>query len=61
MASYKAKLGWKILRKRENKNYHSVSFIPDMLYKIPKIQKKKFKKLKSTTMAHFKPKLVGKG
>ena len=27
--SSQAKIGWKMLRKRENKNYHSVSFIPD--------------------------------
>ena len=40
MASYKAKIGWKRLIKRENKNYRSVSFLPDMLYKIPKKQKK---------------------
>ena len=40
MASYKAKIGWKRLGNRENKNYRSVSFLPDMLYKIPKKQKK---------------------
>ena len=40
MASYKAKIGWRRLRKRENKNYRSVSFLPDMLYEIPKKQKK---------------------
>ena len=26
MAYFQAKIGWKRLRKRENKNYHSVSF-----------------------------------
>ena len=40
MASYQCKIGWKRLRKRENKNYRSVSFLPDMLYKIPKKQEK---------------------
>ena len=29
MASFQAKIGWKRLRKRENKNYRSVSFRPD--------------------------------
>ena len=29
MASFQAKIGWKMLRKRENKNYRSVSFLPD--------------------------------
>ena len=29
MASFQSKTGWKRLRKRENKNYRSVSFLPD--------------------------------
>ena len=29
MASFQTKIGWKMLRKRENKNYRSVSFVPD--------------------------------
>ena len=29
MASFQAKIGWKSIRKRENKNYHYVSFLPD--------------------------------
>ena len=29
MASFEAKIGWKSQRKRENKNYRSVSFLPD--------------------------------
>ena len=29
MASFQAKIGWKIPRKRENKEYRSVSFNPD--------------------------------
>ena len=36
MVSFQAKIGWKRLRKRENKNYRSVSFIPDGQGKIPK-------------------------
>ena len=27
--SFQAKIGWKMMRKRENKNYRSVSFLPD--------------------------------
>ena len=27
MASFQVKIGWKILRKRENKNYPSVPFL----------------------------------
>ena len=29
MASFQAKIGWKTMRKRENKNYRSVSLLPD--------------------------------
>ena len=29
MASFEAKIGWERLRKRENKNYRSVSFLLD--------------------------------
>ena len=29
MASLQAKIGWKRTRKRENKNYRYVSFLPD--------------------------------
>ena len=36
MASFQAKIGWKRQRKTENKNYRSVTFIPDELVKIPK-------------------------
>ena len=36
MASFQAKIGWKRLRKRENKNYRSFTFLPDGLEKIPK-------------------------
>ena len=43
MASFQAKIGWKRLRKGENKNYRSVSFIPDRKLKIPKKQKKNSK------------------
>ena len=36
MASFQAKTGWKKPRKRENKNYRSVSFHPDAKLKVPK-------------------------
>ena len=29
MASFQAKIGWKTMRKSENKNYYYVSFLPD--------------------------------
>ena len=29
MASFQAKTGWKMLKKRENKNYRFVSFLHD--------------------------------
>ena len=29
MASFQAKIGWKRHKKRQNKNYRSVSFLPD--------------------------------
>ena len=35
MASFQAKLGLKKMRKRENRNYHCVSFLPDAKFKIP--------------------------
>ena len=43
MASFQAKIGWKMLRNRENKNYRSVSFIPDGQGKIPKKYEKNSK------------------
>ena len=46
MASFQAKIGWKRLRKRENKNYRSVSFLPDPVREHSKKIAKKFKKLK---------------
>ena len=35
MASFQAKIGWKRMRNRENKNYQYVSFLPDAKFKIP--------------------------
>ena len=57
MASFEAKIVWKRLRKRENKNYRFVPFLPDGLQKIPKKQKK-FQKIKrNTIMASFQAKI----
>ena len=36
MASFQAKIGWKRMRKRENKNYHYVSFLTEAYLKITK-------------------------
>ena len=57
MASFQAKIGWKRLRKKENKNYRSVTFLPDGLQKIPKKQQKNFEKLKNMIMAQFQAKI----
>ena len=58
MASIQNKIGFKRQRKRENKNYRSVPFLPDGFQKIPKKQQKN---LKIPLWQHFKPKQVGKG
>ena len=42
MTSFQAKIVWKRPRKRENKNYRFVSFLPDALQKI----QKKYQKIK---------------
>ena len=57
MASFQAKIAWKMPRKREIKNYRFVPFLPDALQKIPK----KFKKKKKPLWLHFKPKSVERG
>ena len=38
MASFQAKTGWEMPRRRENKNYRIVPFLPDAKLKIPKKQ-----------------------
>ena len=60
MASFQAKIVWKTPRKRENKNYRFVPFLPDALQKIRKKQQKK-KKKKKLLWLHFKPKQVETG
>ena len=61
MASFQAKIGWKILRKRENKKL-SLRFVPSRSVKENSIKIAKiFKKLKNTITASFQPKQDGKG
>ena len=61
MASFQAKIVWKRPRKRENKNYRFVPFLPNALQKIPKKkQKNKKKNLKNTIMVSFQAKIVWK-
>ena len=59
MASFQAKILWKRPRKRENKNYRFVMFLPDAVQKIPK-KKLKLKKKKNTIMASFQAKIFWK-
>ena len=40
MASFEAKIVWKMPRKRENKNYCFITFLPNALQKILKKQQK---------------------
>ena len=61
MVSFEAKIGWKRKRKRENKSYRSVQFLPDGLEKIPIKQQKNKKIKKIPFLHHFQPKQVGKG
>ena len=46
MAFFQVKTGWKRPRKREYKNYCSVSFQPDAKYKIQKKNSKKIQRFK---------------
>ena len=50
MDSFQAKINWKMMRKREDKNCCSVSILPNHNKKI----QKKFKKLKNTIMGSFR-------
>ena len=57
MSSFQAKIGWKRQRKRENKNYRFVPFLPDCLEKIPKNQQKNSKYFQNTIMGSFQAKI----
>ena len=57
MASFQAKTGWKMLKKRENKNYRFV-FVPTRRIRgNGKKIAKKFKKLKNPVMTSFLAKI----
>ena len=43
MASFQTNIGWKRMRKSENKNYRSGPFLPDTKQKFPKKQQKNSK------------------
>ena len=61
MNSFQAKIGWNSPRKRKNKNYRSVPFLPNACYKISKKQPKNSKYKKLPIWQHFWRKQVGKG
>ena len=56
MDSFKAKIGWKMMRKREIKIIVPILSYPKRNIKFQK-KAKKFKKLKNTTMASFRAKI----
>ena len=62
MAFFRAKIGLKRPKKRENNNYRSVPFrsYPTRKRKFQKNSKKNSKNLKIPFWLYFKPKLVGK-
>ena len=57
MAPFQATIGWKRMRKEENKNYRFIPFVPDAYQKIKKKMAKKLKKLNNTVMAPFRAKI----
>ena len=57
MASFQAKIGWKMPGKREYKKYHSDSFLLDPKQKNSKKEAKKLKKLKNTITTSFHAKI----
>ena len=60
MASFQAKIAWKMPRKREKKNYCFAAILSGAEYKMPKKKAKKLKKLKNTIMASFQAKIFWK-
>ena len=61
MASFQAIIGWKSLRKGENRKNRSDESLPDTEQRIPKKQEKNLKNLKTPSWILFKPKQNGKG
>ena len=60
MASFQAKIGWKMQRKSESKNFRCILFRSYPMRNI-KFQKNSKKNSKIPLWHHFKPKQVGKG
>ena len=60
MESFQTKIVQKRPRKRENKNYRFVSFLPNTLQKIQKKYQKNKKIKKNTIMTPFQAKIVWK-
>ena len=60
MASFPAEIGCTRLRKRENKNYRSVLFLPEAQQKFQKNSKKKSKNYKIPLWLLLKQKQDGK-
>ena len=58
MASFEAKIGWKRIRERENKNYRSVP--TRRVIENSKKKAKKLKKIKNTIVASFEAKISWK-
>ena len=61
IASFQAIIVWNRTRKRENKNYRFVTFLPDALKKILKKYQKNKKNKKIPLWFHLKPKSVESG
>ena len=58
MVTFQAKIGWKRSRKRKNKNYRFVSFLPNEQQKIPnKQQQRNSKNQKNTNFTSFEAKI----
>ena len=57
MASFQAKIGWKMPRKRGNTNYRFISFLSNAKQKIPNKQQKNSKNKKDTILASFEAKI----
>ena len=55
MASFKARIGWKSPRKKENKYCRSILFQPNAKQKIPKKEQKNYT---IQLWLHFEPKQV---
>ena len=53
MGSFQAKIGWKMMRKRENKNCHSVPFRSVPTLRVIENSKKKKQKIEKMKIYHY--------